>query len=102
MAKKSFQTIFCCFVVVVVVIVALWRPHSDCFMLLKKIGSKRINQKLTKFPERSATLRNFAGFQIFVIKPVFVFLSFIGPFTMKVAILCSELTPSGPVQVVAL
>ena len=66
-------------------------------------------QKVTKFPERSATLRNFDGFQFFVVKPLFEFLNFIGPFTKKGAILCSQLTlllvnfvSTGPVQVVAL
>ena len=46
---------------------------------------------------------------LFVVKPLFAFLSFIGPFTKKGAILCSQLTRwlvnfvrSGPVQVVAL
>ena len=58
----------------------------------QKIGSKRTNQKVTKFPETSATLRNFVGFPIFVVKPLFAFLSFIGPFTKKEVILCSQLT----------
>ena len=78
-------------------------------MLLKKIGSKRTNEIVVKLPEKSAILRNFAGFQLFVVKPLFEFLSFIGPFTKKGAILCSQLTlwlvnfvRSGPVQVVAL
>ena len=57
----------------------------------KKTGSKQTNQKGTKFPERSATLRNFVGFRIFVVKPMFLFLVFIGPFMKKGAILCSEL-----------
>ena len=57
----------------------------------KKIGSKWTNQKVTKFPETSATLRSFVGFQIFVVKPLFTFLSSIGPFTKKGAILCSQL-----------
>ena len=76
---------------------------------LQKIVSKRNNQKVTKFPETSATLRNFVGFQIFVVKPLFALFSFIGPFTKRVAILCSQLmlslvnfARSGPVQVVAL
>ena len=61
------------------------------------------------FPERSAILPNFVGFQIFVVKSLFPFLSFIGPFVKKWAILCSQLTLwlvnfvlSGLVQVVAL
>ena len=57
----------------------------------QKIGSKRTNQKVTKFPETSATLPNFVGFQIFVVRPLFAFFSFIGPFTKRVAILCSQL-----------
>ena len=71
----------------------------------KKIGSKRTNQKVTKFPETSATLRSSVGFQIFVVKPLFTFLSSIGPFTKKGAILCSQLVLwlvnvvwSGPVK----
>ena len=40
----------------------------------------------------SATLLNFVGFQIFVVKPLFAFLSFIGPFTKRLAILCPQLT----------
>jgi len=62
------------------------------FHSTQKMGSKRTNQKLAKFPERSATLRNFVGFQTFVVKSLFPFLSFIGPFTKKVATLCSQLT----------
>ena len=82
---------------------------SKYSMTSQNIGSRRTNQKLAKFPERSATLRNFVGFQTVVVKSVFAFLSFIGPFTKKVAILCSQLmlwlvnfVLSGPVQVVAL
>ena len=59
---------------------------------LKNVESKRTNQKLTNFPERYATLRNFFGFQTFVVNPLFAFLSFIGPLTKKEAILCSQLT----------
>ena len=99
----------------------LWKKSSRSYNLPKpfgtlksrktfqKIGSKWTNQKVTKFPERSATLRNFVGFRIFVGKPLFLFLSFIGPFMTKGAILCSQLmfwlvnfVRSGPVQVVAL
>ena len=58
-------------------------------MRLKNIGSKRTNEKVRKFPERSATLRNFVGFQIFIVKPLFPFLSFISPFTKKGVILFS-------------
>ena len=57
----------------------------------RKIGSKQSNQKVTKFSEMFATLHNCVGLQIFV-KPLFVFLSFIGPITKRVAILCSQLT----------
>jgi len=72
-----------------------------------KIGSKQTNQKVTKFPERSATLQNFVRFQIIFGKPLYAFLGLIG--MKKVAICCSQLTlwlvnfvPTGPVQVVAL
>ena len=58
----------------------------------KKIEAKRTNEIVIKLPERSAILRNFSGFQLFVVKLLFAFLSFIGPFTKKGAILCSQLT----------
>ena len=51
-----------------------------------------MNQSKTdKVFETSETLRNFVGFQIFVVKPLFPFLGFIGLFTKKGAILCSQL-----------
>ena len=53
------------------------RPHSDCVIVAKK------NRIETMFPERSAILPNFVGFQIFVVKSLFPFLSFIGPFVKK-------------------
>ena len=64
---------------------------SDCFNAAqkKKIGSKQTNEKVTMAPERSATLCNFFGFQILIVKPLFPFLSFISPFTIKGAILFS-------------
>ena len=59
----------------------LWENHGILFnnlakpfetlksrKMVKKIGSRRTNQKLAKFPERSATLRNFVGFQTYVVK----------------------------------
>ena len=82
----------------------LWKNHEILFnnlakpfemlksrKMFQKIGSRRTNEKLAKFSERSATLRNFVGFQTFV-KSLFAFLCFIGPFTKKVATLCSQLT----------
>ena len=80
----------------------LWKNHEILFnnlakplksrKMFQKIGSRQTNEKLAKFPERSATLRNFVGFQTFVVKSLFAFLCFIGPFTKKVVTLCSQLT----------
>ena len=99
----------------------LWKKSSRSYNLpkpfetlksrrtFKKNRIERYQSKSEKVSETSATLCNFAGFQIFVVKPLFPFLSFIGLLTKKEAIFCFRLMLSlvnfvwsGPVQMVAL
>ena len=81
----------------------LWKKSSRSYNLpkpfetlksQKNVSKNKIetNQsKSLKVSETSATLRNFVGFQIVIVKPLFPFLSFIGLFTKRGAILCSRI-----------
>ena len=63
------------------------------FKLLQN-KTNRIETNQSKSDRVSREVRkpgNFVGFQNFVVKPLFLFVSFIGPFTKKGAILCFEL-----------